>query len=541
MFLKHHLGRELIRTTNRSTGASRGKLDTPLDGANEFVLFIPIPNEIEELKKHIPNFKNLRIPERSLDLFEKVLKHKSFYPRNGISWVRFTEKEKSLRVSAEISELSKIMGDHDWFQLWTQLANMQGGDRNSWIPDTLLRISTQNYEIPAIELIPAIRKIGQANIDSEDFSGEGIINRLAKLQNPALESQTDKVKFRKINTFLQSVLDNKSAILEVPHERNMILVHMDGKTLPLSSLGTGIHEVIILATAATVLDKTLLCVEEPELHLHPLLQKKLIQYLSENTSNQYLFTTHSAHLLDTIGAEVFFVRKNDDRETIVDAVTTTEERSNICHELGYRASDILQSNSIIWVEGPSDRTYLNFWLKHKEKTLIEGIHYSIMFYGGRLFSHLSAAHDEYLDETTNEFIALRKLNRWSSIMFDSDKASPQARLSETKKRLKDEFNSGPGFAWITKGREIENYIDPEIIEMCVKSIHPHAVSLNGKSTWDNTLKYTQKGTKNPEATADKVKIAKHYIATNKPDYSKLDLNEKIEKLIAFIKAANGIH
>lgn len=541
LFLKHHLERELNRAITRNQNTSLGKLDKPIGNKSEFSLLLPVPNDIESLRQHILNYEELRIPEKCISDLSKALQHSSFYPRNSISWVNYSETGNGLKVNANIFELSKIMHDNEWYQVWRKLTKMQNGEIKDWITGTLNSLATNNYSIPKVELIPAIRKIGSADIDSDDFSGEGIINRLAKLQNPALDSQTDKIKFRKINTFLQCVLDNKSAILEIPHERNMILVHMDGKTLPLSSLGTGIHEVIILATAATVLDETLLCVEEPELHLHPLLQKKLIQYLSENTSNQYLFTTHSAHLLDTVGAEVFFVRKNDERETIVDAVTTTEERSNICHELGYRASDILQSNSIIWVEGPSDRTYLNFWIKHKNNTLIEGIHYSIMFYGGRLFSHLSAAHDEYLDETTNEFIALRKLNRWSSIMFDSDKASPQAHLSKTKKRLRDEFNLGPGFTWITKGREIENYIDPEIIERCVKDIHPHAVSLNGKSTWDNTLKYTQKGTKNSEATADKVKIAKHYIATNKPDYSKLDLNEKIEQLIAFIKAANGIH
>ena len=107
--------------------------------------------------------------------------------------------------------------------------------------------------MPDIEVIPAIRKIGASGSKADDFSGEGIIDRLAKIQNPQLTDQNLKEKFNAINQFVQEVLENSSANIEIPYERDMILVHMDGKTLPLESLGTGVHEVIILAAASTIL------------------------------------------------------------------------------------------------------------------------------------------------------------------------------------------------------------------------------------------------------------------------------------------------
>jgi len=110
----------------------------------------------------------------------------------------------------------------------------------------------------------------------------------------------------------------------------------------------------------------------------------------------------------------------------------------------------MQANSIIWVEGPSDRIYINNWIKSVDSELIEGIHYSIMFYGGRLLSHLSAD-----DESIEEFILLRRLNRHISVVIDSDRTKKGERINKTKSRVCKEFDKGPGFAWVTQGREFK--------------------------------------------------------------------------------------
>ena len=80
-----------------------------------------------------------------------------------------------------------------------------------------------------------------------------------------------------------------------------------------------------------------------------------------------------------------------------------------------------------------------------------------------------------MKETVEEFIELLKLNRFSSIVIDSDKKSEQSAINATKKRLVDEIEANKGVAWVTAGREIENEELYEVIEFLlsgVVSLHP---------------------------------------------------------------------
>lgn len=364
---------------------------------------------------------------------------------------------------------------------------------------------------------------------TEIYNGFDLIDRLDSLKHPKTINRSDRPKFDAINSFVKDILNKRDLEIEISnddgHGKELSII-LEGKQYPLENLGTGIHQLIILAATVTVLENYIICIEEPEIFMHPELQKKFIRYLFK-TKNQYFIATHSNAFLNVPNVDIYHITHDGTKSSSV-KVLSANEKNTILDDLGIQASDLLQTNFLLWAEGPSDRIYINYWLKEKDRDLIEGVHYSIMFYGGRLLSHLTSD-----DKALSDFIKLNKINRNIGIVIDSDKCSETDTINATKQRIISEFEKDNYFTWLTYGREIENYIEPKLDDYFKKLKLPKDVERN-QGQYSKLTEYKVDSNKRE---IDKIDLAK-FVASQPLSLDIYDLNDKIGMLLKKIKLAN---
>lgn len=516
-----------IMTTGPETLSlpSIGGLDLPQGGADQTFRFsLAFDKEVIGAK-----VTDLARPITLLDCFQRE--------DDDLFWIDLEASATTggLVPSAHlVANAIEQYGENWKFNFRQVLSEIGGGalDPNDVMRRVIGRLAA-GFIPPPVATITASRRIEMdASPDTGNIlSGLGVIHALAGLQNPPAELwDSSKSKFEAINRFAQVVMDDPSVRIHVPFNRDTILIENAFGTLPLDNVGTGIHEVVMFATGAVTRDNHIFCIEEPETHLHPILQRKLAHFLTHETSNQYLVATHSAQLLNYTDSTIFHLTIDEGR-TALTGVKKPNEFSAVCADLGYRPSDLLQANAVIWVEGPADRTYLRRWIELADPSLTIDLDYSIMIYGGSTLNHLSVS-----EEALEDFISLRRLNRHSTVLIDSDRTSAQSRLNATKVRLREEFESDEshGFAWITDGYTIENYVPREKLQQAVSAVHTKRVLTGNSTKWSNPL------AKEEGKAFDKVAIARAAAKLIGPDdLNTLDLKAKINRVVSFVQKANG--
>lgn len=275
-------------------------------------------------------------------------------------------------------------------------------------------------------------------------------------QQYEIDLTKDKLEvYNKINECIQELFQDFTQTKTYKHLKgNEIYLQNNKINLPLSYNGSGIEQIFMILFHIYSDNNKIIAIEEPESHLDVWGQKRLFDFLKKiaiEENKQFFITTHSNTFIDHPESKnIYLVKKSEKNETEVSKINNEEERYEILDELGIKASDILQSDGIIFVEGPTDKNVFKEFFK-KEGIDLGNYNISLIHLGG------------LGNITTQDIQDLVKINRNFVLILDSDKKSPKDNIPTLNINIKNKFRQYGKKCYILKKRGIENYFSKKII------------------------------------------------------------------------------
>ena len=187
----------------------------------------------------------------------------------------------------------------------------------------------------------------------------------------------------------------------------------------------------------------MLLIEEPEAHLHPSLQYKLLKYIQkrlspEKTSRQVFLTTHSTHITAAAGLEPIICLSLSEADGGVHVAYPTRvfgesqggkaSRNYVERYLDATKSNMLFAKGVIFVEGIAEQLLVPC-LSQCIGRPIETHHVTVIAVGGVTFKHFLPLFGAGEDEPLRRYALRRKV----ACMVDADPAR-KAKIKDARRQ-----------------------------------------------------------------------------------------------------------
>ncbi|MYD64216.1 MAG: hypothetical protein F4W91_24555 [Gemmatimonadetes bacterium] len=269
-----------------------------------------------------------------------------------------------------------------------------------------------------------------------------------------------------------------------------------------------------------------------------------IEEYATNEKTHIFLTTHSSTALDFFSvsknAQIIHVLHDGESARTI-PISAHFDRLGVVSELGAKPSDLLQANGIVWVEGPSDRIYLNRWIDlYSDGRFQEGRDYQCAFYGGSLLARTQFKAPE---EAETDLVNLLQVNPNIIVVCDGDRTAKDSDIKGRVKRINREVKKIPdAHIWITSAKEIENYIPGSVLEKALDRS-----GLRDPEQYENFFPRKKACSKSYIETnlnrrnVDKIDLARLSVPhmTNDIMADRFDWEEQMKEIVDLIKSWNS--
>ena len=182
-------------------------------------------------------------------------------------------------------------------------------------------------------------------------NGEGIVRKVYINKNQLNNSKEYK-RYQRIAKYFYDICGFSFDITRNSKDELVLNFSKDQENWhPSSDSGFGLSDIFIIVSFTILSNSNLIMIEEPENHLHPDFQRRLLKFLKDMTEKQFILSSHSSVFLDSSLVDSMYYAEYKDN--LISVVNETN-KATILKGLGYSIFDNLLSDMLILVEGPSD-------------------------------------------------------------------------------------------------------------------------------------------------------------------------------------------